>query len=311
MSWRRPAYQRIINSMIVTSLEVWSTSGAVRIRAREWDPGSENRGFPIVFVPGGTGNAFSGEDLGRDAASGLIGGRPRSLLGVSRRGTGESDAPASGYRPEDFANDVHAAVTAAGYARFILFGHSMGVPISLEYALAHPGGVAALVLGDTPAAYIDFKTAGTFNKVLSRPFQFSSIEEALDDFALSFTDQDDARRVFIAVGHRYYAPRGDRIVRLVDRGAIARTVEESVAAAREYWARLRDLACPVLLLRGIGGWSPLTEDDVQRYRMALTNIAVEYVPGGHQLGLFGDRRPLYDALAAFLGATDASATLST
>jgi pimeloyl-ACP methyl ester carboxylesterase len=299
--------------MIATSRDVWSSVGAVRIHAQEWSPASRDRAaLPIGFVPGGTGNALSGEDLGRDAVSGLIDGRPRSLLAISRRGTGESDAPASGYRPEDFANDVHAAVTAAGYSRFVLFGHSMGVPISLEYALEHPANVAGLVLGDTPAAYIDFKAAGTFAQVLARRFVFGSWDEVYADFVGRFDHPADApsREAFDRFRHRYWSPGQETVRVLLDQDAIARTVEESVAAARQYWARLQDLACPVLLLRGVGGWSPLTEDDVQRYRMASPRMAIEYVPGGHQLGLSGNRRPLYDALAPFLRTTDASPNAS-
>jgi pimeloyl-ACP methyl ester carboxylesterase len=304
--------RRIISTMIVTTREIWSTAGGVRIHALEWSSASGDRPLPIVFVPGGTGNALSGEDLGRDAASGLIDGRPRSLLSISRRGTGESDAPASGYRPEDFAKDVHAAATTAGYSRFVLFGHSMGVPISLEYALGHPANVAGLVLGDTPAAYIDFKTAGTFAQVLARRFVFVSWEDVYSDFVGRFDDPANApnREAFDRIRHRYWDPGQGTVRTLLDRDAIARTVEESVAAARSYWPRLRDLACPVLLVRGVGGWSPLTEDDVERYRLALPNMVVDHVPGGHQLGLNRDRRPLYEALAPFLRATDASASIS-
>lgn len=289
--------------MTVTSRSHWSNSAGVRIHAQEWTAPSEGQGLPIVFVPGGTGNALSGEHLGRDAASAAIGGRPRSLLAISRRGMGQSDTPPSGYTPRDFANDVQAAVTAAGYARFLLFGHSMGVPISLEFTLSHPDRVAALALGDTPAAYIDFKAAGTFEPLLKRRFEFSSWDDVYQDLVLRFDDRTRAptRDVFERDRHRFWVEDGGKIRTLISRDSILRTVEESTRAASEYWSRLPELACPVLVVKGTGGaWSPLSEDDVLRYQMALPNLLVEYVPGGHDLGLTTDPKPLYRALGRLL-----------
>lgn len=288
--------------MTVTTRALYAENAGVRVHGLEWRPDAESGALPVVFVPGGTANAFSGEDLGRDAASGMV-GRLRSFLSMSRRGTGESSAPASGYTPGDFANDLDALVRVAGYRRFVLFGHSMGVPITLEYALRYPAGVAGLVLGDAPAAYIDFKAAGTFDRVLGRPFEFPNADAALAEFGRNYPDPEDARRDFMRVGHRYFGPAGASVRRLLDRGALLQTVEESVAAASEYWPQLRGIACPALLLKGTGGdWSPLNEDDIARYERELPGIQVQRIPGGHQLGLFGDREPLRAAVGSFADA---------
>jgi pimeloyl-ACP methyl ester carboxylesterase len=283
-----------------------SDNSGVRIESREWVAPTTEPGVPIVFVPGGTGNALAGEDLGHDAATGAIGDRPRSLLSISRRGTGESDAPPVGYTPSHFASDVHAAAMDAGYPRFVLFGHSMGVPIALEYALTHPDQVAALALGDTPAAYLDFKAAGTFAPLLKRRFEFSSWDDVYDDLVLRFEDrtQAPARERFDRNRHRFWTERGGMIRTLLDRDSIVRTVEESVTCATEYWSRLRELTCTILLLRGTVGWSPLTDEDVRRYRMALPGVAVRELPSGHDLGLSTDRRPLYEALGKLVRPID-------
>jgi pimeloyl-ACP methyl ester carboxylesterase len=291
---------------MIETRHIRADNDGVQIEAIEWAPATAI-GVPIVFVPGGGGHALSGENIGPEVAEGRIGGVPRSLLAISRRGTGASGAPPTGYAPDDFAADVHAAVTAADLSRFVLFGHSMGVPIALEYALRHPDAVAGLVLGDTPAAYIDFKRAGTFDAVLASPFEFASEEDAFEAEAKLFADRDEARRVFDRIKHRMFVRRGGKIVRLIDRAALARTVEESVGAAKDYWDDLHRLVCPVLVLRGTGGvWSPLSEEDVARYRQHLPSVTVADVPGGHQLGMHGDRRPLYEAIARFVRPIDTS-----
>ena len=93
---------------------IWGENGGVHIEAIEWSPEAEPsaQGVPLVFVPGGTGNARSGA-VHRVAGAGRLGARPRRVLGVSRRGMGLSDAPPSGFAPVDFAGDVRAAVDAA------------------------------------------------------------------------------------------------------------------------------------------------------------------------------------------------------
>lgn len=68
------------------------------------------------------------------------------------RGTGQSEAPASGYAIAQLADDLHQFAEALGLTRFILVGHSLGGGIALQYAVAHPDRLAALVLVDPLAA---------------------------------------------------------------------------------------------------------------------------------------------------------------
>jgi pimeloyl-ACP methyl ester carboxylesterase len=135
---------------------VSADNAGVRIEATEWfpPPGAEAQGLPLVFIPGGTNHARTHEVHGHAGAMGRLGARARRVLAVSRRGTGLSDAPPTGYTPADFARDVRAAVDAAQYKRFALFGHSIGVPIGLEFALRQSRGLVGLALGDAPPQYI-------------------------------------------------------------------------------------------------------------------------------------------------------------
>ena len=65
---------------------------------------------------------------------------------LSQRGHGDSDRPASGYRPRDFAADLEAFVDALGLGPAVIAGHSMGSTVAQRFAIDHPERVLGLVL---------------------------------------------------------------------------------------------------------------------------------------------------------------------
>jgi pimeloyl-ACP methyl ester carboxylesterase len=134
--------------------ELW-TSGGVRLELLEWRPTVEERlwGTPMVAVHGAIGRAQRWRDEGEAAIAGRLGHRSRALGAFSRRGMGRSDAPPFGYRLIDFVDDLAAAVDTFGYDRFVVVGHSLGVPIALSYAARRPAGLVGLVLGDYGPRY--------------------------------------------------------------------------------------------------------------------------------------------------------------
>lgn len=285
---------------------IWGDNEGVRIEAMEWSPDIElsAQGVPLVFVPGGTGNARSAAIHGEPPAGRIGGARPRRVLGVSRRGTGRSDAPPHGFAPADFAGDVRAAVTAAGYTRFALFGHSMGVPISLEYTLRYPEGVAALVVGDAPSRYIDFKADGTFDNILAWPREFADWDAAFDWMSRAQASHIPDRLAFDEKRSRWFSERDGAVRWLTDMVSIERTVEESVTARVDYGPRLREIGCPVLLVLGTAGWSPIAAADIAAYEDGIADLTVANLETGHDLGQFGDAALLHAELGAFLDRID-------
>jgi 3-oxoadipate enol-lactonase len=71
---------------------------------------------------------------------------PHRVLLVDNRGTGKSDRPRGPYRMAHMADDVAAAIRAAGIGDAIVCGISMGGMIAQEVALRHPTLVRGLVL---------------------------------------------------------------------------------------------------------------------------------------------------------------------
>jgi 3-oxoadipate enol-lactonase len=70
----------------------------------------------------------------------------RRVLLLDNRGTGRSDKPRPPYRMAEMADDVVAAMDAAGMRRAVVVGISMGGMIAQHVALRHPNRVDGLVL---------------------------------------------------------------------------------------------------------------------------------------------------------------------
>ena len=68
------------------------------------------------------------------------------------RGHGRSEAPASGYRPEDLARDLLGLLDHLQIRRAHVLAHSFGGVVALKAACADPRRVASLVLADTHIA---------------------------------------------------------------------------------------------------------------------------------------------------------------
>lgn len=81
------------------------------------------------------------------------------VVSFDNRGVGRSGQPPGPYTSRQMAADLRAVVTGIGLTRFHLAGVSMGGVIAQEYALAHPDGLASLVLANTFAAADQFTRA--------------------------------------------------------------------------------------------------------------------------------------------------------
>jgi non-heme chloroperoxidase len=136
----------------VVTREIWATRDGVKLHAVEWRPRGGEAGVPILSIGGALSSARNAAEFGLAAASGGL-GVPRRLISPDRRGIGASSAPASGYTPPEFTKDNEAISAAAELEDFIVFGHSLGVPIAIAYALQHRAKVHGLVLGDFPAVW--------------------------------------------------------------------------------------------------------------------------------------------------------------
>ena len=97
--------------------------------------------LPVVFLPGFLGPP---ESYAAEAAN-LA---PRTAAALGLRGSPGSDCPPSGWRADDFYDDLVFLIEHLGYPRFFLSAYSANVPLALRYAAGHSERLAGLVLID-------------------------------------------------------------------------------------------------------------------------------------------------------------------
>lgn len=110
------------------------------VRVHVLDSGGDDRGAPIVFVPGMTDVAADYTDV--LAAFG------RRIAVVELRGHGRSDAPEKGYDSAMLCRDVGAAVDAVTDGSVHIVTFSRGTAYALLWALANTERVRSLSIGD-------------------------------------------------------------------------------------------------------------------------------------------------------------------
>ena len=110
------------------------------VRLHYLDSGGDDRGAPIVFVPGMT-------DLAADYTEVLpVFGRRTVVMEL--RGHGRSDTPASGYDSGTLASDVGTVVDAVTDGPVHLVTFSRGTAYALTWALQHRRRVRSISIGD-------------------------------------------------------------------------------------------------------------------------------------------------------------------
>jgi pimeloyl-ACP methyl ester carboxylesterase len=74
-----------------------------------------------------------------------------TVIAPDLRGSGGSDAPATGYDKAGLAEDVHQLLVALDHADQVsVVGHDIGGIVSYAYAAAHPGSVRRLAVIEAP-----------------------------------------------------------------------------------------------------------------------------------------------------------------
>jgi pimeloyl-ACP methyl ester carboxylesterase len=114
------------------------------------------------------------------------------------RGSGASDAPSSGYRIADLADDVEGVIAALKLKRYVLVGHSMGGKTAQVLASRRPQGLRGLTLvASSPASPMQISQAQR-DQMKGAYASRDSINWGLDNVLTGSPISDKDREVLIA-----------------------------------------------------------------------------------------------------------------
>ncbi len=123
----------------------WRSNDGLRLYARDYRPGGEETGLPVICVHGLTRNSKDFEELAP-----MIAAWGRRVIVPDVRGRGESDRDLDPrhYQPKVYARDIVGMMAELGIDRAVFLGTSMGGIITMTMMALRPSAVAAAILNE-------------------------------------------------------------------------------------------------------------------------------------------------------------------
>jgi pimeloyl-ACP methyl ester carboxylesterase len=121
----------------------------IKLEVLDWGGTGRN----LVLLAGGGSTAHVFDSLGPKLAAHY------HVIGITRRGFGQSSAPQTGYDPRRLGDDVVAVLDALHIADPILVGHSIAGEELSAVSKYHPGRAAALIYLDAGAPFALYNPA--------------------------------------------------------------------------------------------------------------------------------------------------------
>jgi non-heme chloroperoxidase len=150
--------------------------------AEQGDPS----GMPVIFLHG-ISDSWRSFELNLPLLPSSI-----HAFSLSQRGHGNSDKPAKGYSPKDFADDVAAFMDNMKLKKAIIVGHSMGSTNARQFVISYPERTMGLVLIGSFASFDNNPVIKEFEGILAQlqdpidkdfiaEFQKSTIKRPIPD----------------------------------------------------------------------------------------------------------------------------------
>lgn len=215
-------------------------TGIVEVNGGRLEFDVAGQGPPIVLLHPGLWDRRTWDDQ-----FGLF-AKTHRVVRLDARGYGRSSRPEPGH-PYSDVDDLAAVMDAAGVARAALVGCSMGGGTAIDFALAHPERVAALVLAAPGLAGFD----GTPDEEAAWQVEWGELDRAIDEAiaAGELERAEDLRlRIWAPLGTDDAAGRRIREIAFDNLHEI--TMDESGATTLDPPAieRLEDIEAPTLVL---------------------------------------------------------------
>ena len=243
-------------------IDRWITANGFRLHCIEW--GSPDA--PAMVLLHGIGdNAHIWDDLAASLRDCM------RIVALDQRGHGRSDwAVPPAYRCEDYVADLAALMESLPLERAIVGGHSMGALHTTCYAAMMPERVAGLIHVDIEPRPPDWNRKYLLNLYRDLPYDYSTIEEYVDEIAKNCPHAEPARMTRYAALALNPAPDG-RLRCRYDR--------EVLRSFEGYDLRpgLGNIACPALLVRGAES-QVMTRPATEEMARAIPRAEIAEVP---------------------------------
>jgi pimeloyl-ACP methyl ester carboxylesterase len=143
------------------------------------------RGVPVIFMHGITDSWHSFESVLQYLPSDI------HAFAISHRGHGDSERPADGFLPKDFADDIAAFIREKKLGPVIIAGHSMSGFIAQQFAILYPKLTRGLVIINSDAQFNDnpgmpefyqevMKLSGSIDRKFMDEFQKATLSKPID-----------------------------------------------------------------------------------------------------------------------------------
>ena len=252
-------------------------ANTLKMRYYQW-PGS---GPNLVFL-----HPSSGYGRMWDMTAQALGGQ-LSVYALDQRGHGDTDRPDGGYTAEEYAEDLHLFMEAAGLDRAIIAGHSLGGRVAQVFGAQYPEQCLAIILVGGPHYTNFFQERDRVNAVLegSQQMRISQTEFPNEEAALAYLrqsrpgDSDEVQRH--RVQHNMKPISGGRLAFKYDNVRVAQGLNHIADNLSHYAARV---SCPVALMPGSRS-SHLASEEAHRIAAFWKDARVIEVEGDYALEL--------------------------
>ncbi len=234
-----------------------------RVRLEFAEQGSQS-GMPVIALHGVTDSWRSFEPVLPYLPADL------HVMALTQRGHGDSDKPAGGYDPADFAADVAGFMDEMKIERAVLVGHSMGTVNAMRFAIAHPSRVAGLVLAGTVPWFGRSPEVRNFYDELIAPLA----DPVPEDFARGFQESTLARPIAAAMLERFVA-ESLKVPAHVWRAAFTGFIGD------DFSPLLRTIEAPTMIVWGRHDGFCSASDQQAMLGLIRTARLVEYADAGH------------------------------
>ena len=166
------------------------------------------------------------------------------VYAIDLRGHGKSSWVKNQYHLSDYAKDIQCFLDQHIRQPAIIYGHSLGAQVALAMARQAPACVRALVLGDIPFYYhnLTIKESIWYESFIELYHVLSTMHSAqeMDDYMAEYHPTMEPQR---------RKARAETMSR-VDPSLVAAILEDRHVKGYDTDVWLRQITCPVLLLRG-------------------------------------------------------------